>query len=107
MFVRLKKIIKRIVPYWILSSALDIYYYLKSLMYLGSNFTCPFCGGHFHRFLPGGHDISVIKEYNIVSAGFRENAKCPRCGSGDRERLLYLYLIKHKPNIFKGNIIFI
>ena len=104
MFDWLIKIIKKIVPNWILSPALNIYHYLVSLMYFGNKFICPICRGHFRRFLPIGLDIPVIKKYNIVPGGFRKNAKCPRCRSTDRERLFYLYLIKYQPNIFEENI---
>ena len=99
-----KKIIKNNVPDWILSPTIIIYRYLASLKYFGNKFICPFCRGHFQNFLPTGLDLPVIKKYNIIGGGFRENAICPRCKSADRERLLYLYLIKHQSNIFKNNI---
>ncbi|MCF8261854.1 MAG: methyltransferase domain-containing protein [Melioribacteraceae bacterium] len=35
-----------------------------------------------------------MKKKEVVAAGFRENVLCPKCGSYDRERLLYLFLIK-------------
>lgn len=30
----------------------------------------------------------------MIGAGYRKNAICPRCGSKDRERLIYLYFTK-------------
>ena len=45
----------------------------------GKGVICPICGWSFRRFLP----------YGIV---VRENVLCPRCGSLERHRLLYLYL---------------
>jgi predicted SAM-dependent methyltransferase len=36
----------------------------------------------------------------VVGGGYRPNALCPICGSIDRERLLYLYLL-HKTDIFE------
>jgi SAM-dependent methyltransferase len=42
----------------------------------------------------------VIKNNEIVGSGYRENARCPICGSFDRERLIYLYLL-NKTDIFK------
>jgi SAM-dependent methyltransferase len=40
---------------------------------------CPCCGGHFAGFISGGPCL-------------RPNACCPRCGSLERHRLLWLYL---------------
>jgi len=64
--------------------------YLRSLWYLGNRFTCPCCNGHFRKFLP-------------VGAKPRLNAKCPRCGSKERHRLLWLYLTD-RTNLFKDNL---
>jgi len=59
-------------------------------MYLGNKFVCPCCNGHFKKFLWYG-----VKP--------RLNAQCPRCGSLERHRLLWLYL-KEKTNFFKKNL---
>ncbi len=40
---------------------------------------CPICGWRFREFLPHGLQR-------------RENARCPRCSSLERQRLMYLYL---------------
>ncbi|MBU4580790.1 radical SAM protein [Patescibacteria group bacterium] len=49
---------------------------------------CPFCNWEGQEFLPYG-------------VNFRKNAKCPKCNSLERHRLIYLYLKKilnkHKP----------
>jgi len=60
------------------------------LWYRGNRFICPCCGGHFRKFLPSG-----IKP--------RPNAQCPRCGSLERHRLLWIYL-KERTNFFKDNL---
>ncbi len=52
---------------------------LRSLAYLGRARQCPCCGGWFRRFLPAGRPP-------------RPDAACPRCGSLERHRLLWLYL---------------
>lgn len=59
-------------------------------MYIGTSFFCPCCGGHFHKFLPAG-----VQQ--------RPNAKCPRCFSLERHRLILLYL-KNKTNFFTDNL---
>jgi SAM-dependent methyltransferase len=66
---------------------------LTSPVYLGFRYKCPLCRGHFRKFLPCGHKHSVLKDANVVGAGYRLNCRCPRCRSRDKERLLYLYLV--------------
>ncbi len=51
---------------------------------------CVICGGRFSGFLPFGVES-------------RPNAQCPRCGSLERHRLLWLYL-KKKTNFFKDRL---
>lgn len=48
-------------------------------LFYGKRFVCPICGGHFRKFLKFGYNP-------------RPNAQCPRCGSVERHRLLWLYL---------------
>ena len=67
-------------------------------------FSCPFCNKDSSSFLPFGLDIPVLKEKHVVGGGYRLNAVCPNCGSNDRERLVYLYLRKHKKDIFSNKI---
>lgn len=83
--------IKSIIPARYLPAAISSYYTIRSLAYLGNNFICPCCGGHFRRFLP----------YNKNKPD--ANNICPRCGSFERHRLLWLYL-KNKTNIFEDNL---
>lgn len=49
----------------------------RVLMHRGSEVMCPCCDGEFRSFLP---------------VGDRPNARCPKCGSRERHRALYLYL---------------
>jgi len=69
---------------------MQIYYTLKSILYIGNQFVCPCCEGHFRKFLPFG-----VKQ--------RLNAQCPRCGSLERHRLLWLYL-KNRTKFFSENL---
>jgi SAM-dependent methyltransferase len=50
-------------------------------------------------FLPYGDDHPVFAKMRVLGAGRRPNARCPVCGSLDRDRLLYLYLL-HKTSTF-------
>ncbi len=52
----------------------------RRLRYLGNAVECPCCDNSFSRF---------------VRHRGREQAKCPRCGSLERHRLLWLYLLEH------------
>ena len=70
----------------------------KSFFYLGTSVECPFCGGHFRKFLPTG----VLEREFWSSPGAQQllaeefvtvcNLQCPRCGSSERHRLAFFYL---------------
>lgn len=53
---------------------------------------CPFCETCNKNFESFGFDFPILKKLNVIGGGKRENAKCPKCFSIDRERLIYLYL---------------
>src|SRR6266446_1475416 len=76
---------------------------LKRVQYYGFRYKCPFCRAHLKMFLPFGRHFPVLKEKHVVGGGYRQNMLCPICGSMDRERLLYLYLI-YKTNVFENPI---
>ncbi len=78
---------------------LESRYFLLSFLYSGSEFECPFCGGHFRRLLPCGLKVPVLEEKRVVGAGYNPNCMCPRCHSIDRYRHVYLYL-RNKTNLF-------
>lgn len=61
---------------------------------LRPRFECPFCGGTFPRFLPFGHTAAVLQDLRVLGGGYRTNARCPQCKSLDRERLVFLYLLR-------------
>lgn len=72
----------------------------ETLSYFRFRYKCPFCNSRLETFLPFGFSFPVLKEKKVVGGGYRQNALCPTCGSLDRERLLYLYLL-HKTDIFE------
>ncbi len=92
----LKSLVRRIAPVKYRSLLIGWFYkykyYLLFFLYTGTEFECPFCGGHFRILLPGGLDLPVLKDNMVVGGGYRPNAICPRCSSWDRDRLIYLYL---------------
>lgn len=106
MSARMRSLIKKVISKYHYHRLEDLYVMGRYLAlyptFVGSEFACPFCGGHFKRFLPFGSNLPVLKEKNVVGAGYRSNGRCPRCASFDRERLLYLYLksetcVLHEP----------
>ena len=79
---------------------MEIRDFLMKLIYLiiyrGSKYRCPFCCHSFRRFLPAGLKLNVLKEKKVIGGGYRLNAVCPYCKSGDRERLVYCFIKKNK-----------
>jgi SAM-dependent methyltransferase len=65
---------------------------LRFPLYLGTRFHCPMCHLRFRRMLPLGVKAPLLVEKKVIGGGWRPNARCPFCGSSDRERLVYLYL---------------
>lgn len=57
----------------------------------GNKFVCPFCNYSSSGLKQIGTDSKANREKHIIGAGLR-NAGCYKCGSTDRERLVYLYL---------------
>jgi predicted SAM-dependent methyltransferase len=64
--------------------------YIFSLLYIGISFQCPVCKGHFRKFLPWGRN-------------HRKNARCPRCYSLERHRLIFKYL-SDRTDFFRSNL---
>lgn len=81
-----KKYFKKIIPSKYHDRVRQIYFNLRSINYIGHRFVCPICNGHFRKLLPFGFKL-------------RANAQCPRCGSLERHRLLWLYL-RDRTNFF-------
>jgi len=55
------------------------------------------------KLLPAGLKFPVLRQKEVVGGGYRSNARCPICGSFDRERLLYLFLL-HKTDVFNKRL---
>ena len=95
----MKKILKKIIPFWLGQRLRGGFQKLSALYYIGNKYYCPFCKKSFRKFKPGGFNNPVLFEKNIIGAGYRDNDVCPRCYSLDRDRLIYLFL-QEKTNIF-------
>jgi SAM-dependent methyltransferase len=66
---------------------------IRGLYYSGKKHYCPLCSRSYRKFFPGGFDLPVIKEMNIIGAGRRKDMICPGCASTDRDRLIHTLLI--------------
>ncbi len=75
MLTAVKNIILNISP----NTARKIFFLFNRWFYRGGNNYCPICERSYKRFLSGPDNRSP-------------NAKCPGCGSLERQRLLWLYL---------------
>ena len=72
--------------------------FLRPYFLYGNRVHCVLCGWRFRKFLPTG----ILEREFWKSADGREirklphvticNAKCPKCGSSERQRLFYLYM---------------
>ena len=56
-----------------------------------SPFSCPFCGYNGSFDLMGADRFPVLRTLQVIGAG-RRAARCPKCKSSDKERLVYTYL---------------
>lgn len=72
----------------------------KLLLNLNGKFTCPFCGNKSNNFDLIGENFPVLSKKQIIGSGIRLGG-CNKCGSTDRERLVYIYL-KEKTELFKS-----
>ncbi|MCC7430209.1 methyltransferase domain-containing protein [bacterium] len=66
------------------------YFRFQSLFFKGDKVFCSCCSNSFRKFLPYG-------------AKLRQNALCPRCGSLERHRLLWLFLL-NETNLFNSEL---
>ena len=86
----LKLLVKAIIPEKYHPAIQQMYLGLPMILYKGNQVICPSCGGHFRKFLPFGVET-------------RSNTRCPRCGSLERHRLIWLYL-KNRTYFFTDNL---
>jgi SAM-dependent methyltransferase len=68
----------------------QIYSRSRGMFYAGNKVICPCCNGHFRKFLPFG-------------SSQRPNAHCPKCGSLERHRSIWLYL-KNNTTFLSDNL---
>lgn len=69
---------------------MNIYDFIPDFFFGGTKFECNLCGFKANKWLPRGHNYPIIRELNIIGAGKR-NVDCKKCGSSDRDRLIFEY----------------
>ncbi len=94
---------KKYIPFWLGKKLRGVLQKVSALFYSGTAVHCPYCQKSFSKFLPGGFDLPVLFEKEVVGAGYRTNNVCPRCYSLDRDRLIYLFL-QEKTNMFSAKL---
>ena len=91
-----KKILKKLIPRKIQLLLIEIHFFFKrvfyTVIYRGSKYYCSFCGNSYSKFLSAGLRSNVLKERKVIGGGYRHNVLCPFCFSGDRARLIHLFL---------------
>lgn len=88
--MKIKQIIRRLLADNQKIKFRQIFYRIRGLWYKGGNYYCPCCSTHVRKFLAGGVSI-------------RPHAQCPRCGSLERHRLLWLFL-QRKTDFFQQSL---
>lgn len=89
--MKMKTRVRTFIPPRYSPAARNLYRGLRALPYIGNRVYCPCCDGHFRRFLPYGFKA------------IRQNALCPRCGAGERHRLMWLYF-QNRTNLFRDKL---
>ncbi len=99
----MKKALINLLPESVSRLIKKLFLAIRGYYYYGHLYECPICDHHFRKMLPGGFDLNVIKEKNIIGSGRRNNDICPRCQSTDRDRLVFLFL-KNETDIFNQKV---
>lgn len=73
---------------------------IKSALHKGDKYICPFCNFKSKDLALIGRNVPILQDKEIIGAGKRLGG-CYNCGATDRERLVYLFLIKEM-DIYKN-----
>lgn len=84
----MQALVRRVVPRPVRDALRPIAERYQALAYIGNNVQCPCCGAHWREFLPHGRPE-------------RTNARCAKCDSLERHRLIQLFLHEREPEFHK------
>lgn len=73
------------------------------LYHKGIKYTCPFCKYSSRDLSFIGFDFQVLREKQIIGGGLRRGG-CYKCGSTDRERLIYIFIKEKLQKYFPGKV---
>ncbi|KKN12570.1 hypothetical protein LCGC14_1015190 [marine sediment metagenome] len=79
------------IPKKIKAYLLLAFYRIVYIFYVSDKYYCPICKSYFRKFLDN------------ISMDNRKNVLCPKCGSFERHRLIWLFL-KRETNLFKKSL---
>lgn len=89
--LRILRALKKLVPAGRRSAFKRFYGRATWIFYAGNRHECPCCRGRFRAM----RAFRPVEGRDYV--GIRRNAECPRCGSLERHRLLWLYFQQRTP----------
>lgn len=77
-----------------------IFWKMSAFRYIGNQFSCPVCGGHFRRMKPYTGSYYIKGE---LIDHYTKNAICPNCNSDIRHRFIFTFLT-NSTNLLKSKI---
>ena len=92
---------KKYIPNNVKKALKPFYRFVNTNLHAGDKYTCPICNYSANSLAHVGFDFPVLKDKEIIGAGLRK-AGCHKCGSIDRERLVFTYL-KYEEHVFEDN----
>lgn len=69
---------------------MTLFDFIPDFFFGGTKSECNICGFKANYWLPRGHNYPIIQALNIIGAGKRY-VDCKKCGSSDRDRLVFEY----------------
>lgn len=77
-------LLKKIIPPTVITN-------YRLITHRGDKYECPFCGYRGKDLALLGINEPVLKDKQVIGGGIR-NGSCHKCGSSDRDRLLFIFL---------------
>ena len=83
----------------------SVKYFIRRIINPGNKYYCNVCKSHFNKFIPGGKDMQLFKDLEIVGGGFHTHDVCPVCLASYRQRSIMLYFENNGYPYRKGDIL--
>jgi SAM-dependent methyltransferase len=85
-----RQVLRQLLPYPVIEAG-------RQVVFFGTAHRCDVCGARVRRLLPQGYGYPVLEELRVVGGMYKPADRCPVCHSGDRDRLVKLWLERHLP----------